>query len=130
MLGYSLEELLEQSAEMLYIDLEEFKWVGKEKYSQIWKQGTGTVETRWKRKDGTILDVLLSSAPIDPSDLSAGVTFTALDITQRKQAEADLQDSEERFRTALEANPDPFILYDMDGQVVFFNPAFTRVFGW
>ncbi len=130
MLGYSLEELLEQSAEMLYIDLEEFKWVGKEKYSQIRKQGTGTVETRWKRKDGTILDVLLSSAPIDPSDLSAGVTFTALDITQRKQAEADLQDSEERFRTALEANPDPFILYDMDGQVVFFNPAFTRVFGW
>ncbi len=130
MLGYSLEELLEQSAEMLYIDLEEFKWVGKEKYSQIRKQGTGTVETRWKRKDGTILDVLLSSAPVDPSDLSAGVTFTALDITQRKQAEAALQDSEERFRTALEANPDPFVLYDMDGQVVFFNPAFTRVFGW
>ncbi len=130
MLGYSLEELLEQSAEMLYIDLEEFKWVGKEKYSQIRKQGTGTVETRWKRKDGTILDVLLSSAPIDPSDLSAGVTFTALDLIERKQAEADLQDSEERFRTALEANPDPFILYDMDGQVVFFNPAFTRVFGW
>ncbi len=130
MLGYSLEELLEQSAEMLYIDLEEFKWVGKEKYSQIRKQGTGTVETRWKRKDGTIIDVLLSSAPVDPSDLSAGVTFTALDITQRKQAEADLQDSEERFRTALEANPDPFVLYDMDGQVVFFNPALTRVFGW
>jgi PAS domain S-box-containing protein len=130
MLGYSLEELLEQSAEMLYIDLEEFKLVGKEKYSQIRKQGTGTVETRWKRKDGTILDVLLSSAPIDPSDLSAGVTFTALDLTERKQAEADLQDSEERFRTALEANPDPFILYDMDGQVLFFNPAFTRVFGW
>ncbi len=94
-------------------------------------RGQGTVETRWKRKDGTIIDVLLSSAPLSiPSDHSAGVTFTALDITERKQAEADLQDSEERFRTALEANPDPFILYDMDGQVIFFNPAFTRVFGW
>jgi len=51
-------------------------------------------------------------------------------IFQRKQAEDALRDSEERFRTALEANPDPFVLYDSDGKVIFFNPAFTRVFGW
>jgi PAS domain S-box-containing protein len=51
-------------------------------------------------------------------------------IFQRKEAEDALRDSEERFRTALEANPDPFVLYDIDGKVIFFNPAFTRVFGW
>ena len=51
-------------------------------------------------------------------------------ISQRKEAEDALRDSEERFRTALEANPDPFVLYDIDGKVIFFNPAFTRVFGW
>jgi len=34
-----------------------------------------------------LIHVLLSSTPIDPDDLSSGVTFTALDITARKLAE-------------------------------------------
>ena len=90
MTGYSSEELLGQSAKILYLTEEEFELVGQEKYSQIGKQGTGTVETRWRRKDGEVIDVQLSLAPIDPEDLSVGVTFTALDITERKQAEAAL----------------------------------------
>ena len=90
MTGYSREELLGQSAKILYPTEEEFEFVGQEKYAQISKQGTGTVETRWLRKDGKIIDVQLSSAPIDPEDLSLGVTFTALDITERKEAESAL----------------------------------------
>ena len=90
MTGYSSEELLGQSAKILYLTEEEFELVGQEKYSQIGKQGTGTVETCWRRKDGEVIDVQLSLAPIDPEDLSVGVTFTALDITERKQAEAAL----------------------------------------
>jgi signal transduction histidine kinase len=60
------------------------------------------VETQWQHKDGTLLDVLMSSAPIDPQDLSAGVTFTALDITRRKRAEEQaLALSIEKERTHL-----------------------------
>ena len=53
-----------------------------------------------------------------------------VDKERNQRTEDALRDSEERFRTALEANPDPFVLYDGDGKVIFFNPAFTRVFGW
>ncbi len=91
MLGYSQDELMNQGARMLYPTQEESDWVGKEKYEQIARQGTGTVETRWVRKDGRIIDVLLSSTPIDLTDLSIGVTFTALDITERKAAERKLE---------------------------------------
>jgi PAS domain S-box-containing protein len=90
MLGYSQDELMNQEARMLYPTQEESDWVGKEKYEQIARQGTGTVETRWVRKDGRIIDVLLSSTPIDLTDLSVGVTFTALDITERKATEQAL----------------------------------------
>jgi PAS domain S-box-containing protein len=93
MAGYSRAELLEKSSRILYPTDEEFAWVGREKYAQLRERGTGTVETRWRRKDGTVIDVLLSSTPIEPNDWSLGVTFSALDITARKQAETALRAS-------------------------------------
>ena len=89
MVGYEKEELLERSARILYPSDQEYEFVGREKYIQIRDHGTGTVETKWQRRDGQIIDVLLSSTPIDLNDLSKGVTFTALDITERKRVEAE-----------------------------------------
>lgn len=51
-------------------------------------------------------------------------------IAERKQAQEALQESEERYRSVMEAAPDPIIVYDMQGYVSYFNPAFTRVFGY
>jgi len=45
-------------------------------------------------------------------------------------AEDQLRESEERYRTVLQAVPDPVIVYDMEGKGTYVNPAFTRVFGW
>jgi len=87
MVGYSPEELLEKSERMLYPSDEEYEFVGKEKYAQIRERGTGSVETRFLRKDGEKIDVLLNSTPVDPDDLSASIIFIALDITSRKEVE-------------------------------------------
>lgn len=91
MTGYTNDELVGKSARVLYPTQEEFEFVGRKKYRHIAVQGIGTVETQWVRKDGTLLDVLLSSSPINPDDLSVGVTFTATDITKRKQIEEELE---------------------------------------
>jgi len=53
-----------------------------------------------------------------------------LEIVDRRVTEDALSESEERYRTVLEANPDPVVVYDMEGKVIYFNPAFTGVFGW
>ncbi len=90
MLGYKAQELHGRSARILYPSDEEFNEAGQLKYEQIADSGKGSIETRWVRKDGKILDIQLSSVPINPSDLSVGVTFTALDITEKKQNERDL----------------------------------------
>ncbi len=108
MTGYTREELIGQSARILYESDKEFNRVGKVKYGQIYRRGYGTIETRWISKDGQLFDILLSSAALDPADLSAGVTFTALDITDRKRALKDLQDAlkqmEEDQRALSEKN--------------------------
>ena len=86
MTGYAVDEIKGQSARVLYPDEEEFERAGREKYAEIKARGKGAVETRWRRKDGSIIDVHLSSALIDPANIAAGVVFTALDITTQKKA--------------------------------------------
>src|SRR5665647_1045539 len=91
MTGYSREELLGKSALMLYPTAEEYERVGGIKYGMITEHGTGYVETRWQRKDSSVVDIFLSSSPIVPGDLSGEITFTALDITDRKRVEEALK---------------------------------------
>ncbi len=43
---------------------------------------------------------------------------------------ARLRRSEARYRTVMEAAPDPVVVYDLEGRVEYLNPAFERVFGW
>lgn len=100
MVGLTRDELVGSDARILYPTQNDYDFVGSEKYKQIESLGTGVVETRWVTKDGKIIDILLSSTPINPSDETQGVIFTALDISERKRFENALRKSE---RSLLEA---------------------------
>lgn len=97
MTKYDEEELIGENARILYPSQEDYDNAGQTKYGQIAEKGTGVIETRWRRKDGGIIDVLVSSTPLDSADWSQGVTFTALDITDRKRAEDALRESERKL---------------------------------
>ncbi|WP_163292925.1 ATP-binding protein [Desulfovibrio sp. JC022] len=90
MTGYSRTELVGGSSRLVYPSDEDYNYVSEYKYSQIKEKGAGTVETRLKRKDGEIIHVILSSKPLDREDWSKGVSFTALNISKRKDAENSL----------------------------------------
>ena len=98
MTGYPRDELVGKSARILYATDEDYQFVGTEKYRQIRERGTGTVETRWITKEGSVRDILISSTPVDSGSTTANVTFTALDITESKQAQAKLQGAYEKLR--------------------------------
>ena len=83
--GRGADELIGQNARILYATDADYEFVGHEKYKQIQKRGAGIVETRWQRRDGRIIDILLASTPMDEKDLSKGVTFTAMDISERNR---------------------------------------------
>ncbi|MGA6925311.1 MAG: EAL domain-containing protein [Desulfosarcina sp.] len=88
------------------------------------------VETRRMKKDASLVDVSILAKPIATENDDPAVYVIYRDITERKKTEEALKKSEERHRTVLEAAPDPVVVRDMSGRVVYLNPAFTRVFGW
>ncbi len=99
MTGYTRDELIGKSARMFYESQEEYDSVDMETYRHTDEQGARMVETRWRCKDGAMRDVLLSSVPFDPKDPDRGQTFSALDITERKGSEQELQ----TYATQLES---------------------------
>jgi PAS domain S-box-containing protein len=84
---------------------------------------------RHRLANDEIVDVEVFSGPIMLNGKKLLYSIVH-DITERKKVMEALRDSEEKYRTVLESNPDPVVVYDIEGEVVYFNPAFTRVFGW
>jgi PAS domain S-box-containing protein len=50
------------------------------------------------------------------------------ELTERRRAEARIKQSERRYRTFLDASPDPIVVYDMEGVATYVNPAFEQTF--
>ncbi|ERP30866.1 PAS domain-containing protein [Chitinivibrio alkaliphilus] len=127
--GYEESEILGQSARMLYPTQEESEYVGTEKYRQIAEKGTGRVETRWQRKDGKIRNIILSSTPLNPNDLSEGVVFTALDITARKEAKQEILRQQQFQDALLRAIPVAVFYKDRHGRYLGSNDYFSEITG-
>ena len=59
-----------------------------------------------------------------------GIFVLSYDITERKQAESDLKDSEQRFRTLFEQSPIGIDLVASDGRSMFVNQALKNLLGY
>ena len=51
-------------------------------------------------------------------------------IQERVDAQEAQRESQERYFLLMESAPDPIVTYDINGNAVYINPAFTKVFGW
>jgi len=90
-----------------------------------------TYETSLVRADGTIRQVISTKAPMhDRNGKVNGLVGTFTDITERKQTEIALRESEEKFRSISDSAQDAIIMIDNDGLVSFWNAAAEKIFGY
>jgi PAS domain S-box-containing protein len=89
------------------------------------------LETRRRRKDGVLIDVSISTAPLrDARGEITSVVALVTDITERKRAEEALRESEDRFRTVAETASDAIIMINAESTIVFINAAAQNIFGY
>lgn len=90
---------------------------------------SATFEAVHKRRDGTIFPVEVSSRKVEIE----GVRYyqsICRDITERKQAEETLIESEERFRKIFEESPFPMAMTGKDLLILRANDSFCKMTGY
>jgi len=87
-------------------------------------------EKRYIRRDGTVVYALMGSTAVLDANSRPSMLFTQVqDITERKQAEAALRASEERFRGGFENSPIGMALVDPNGRYLEVNTTHARMLG-
>src|ERR1035438_2705744 len=127
--GYASEELLGRTASEFNI------WSDPDNRAHVLalvKQGqpVRAFEALIRRKDGSQGWVSYSGGLVSLNG-QACLLSGAVDITERKEAERALQESEERYRSLFQFTQAAMLIIDPEsGSIIDANPAAEQVYGW
>jgi PAS domain S-box-containing protein len=127
--GYPLNEIMGHRVSE-FLDEENLKILQE----QLVKRKEGEqdpYEIAWKRKDGKSVPTILSPTPIfDTDGRYKGSYGFITDITERKQMEQALQESQQGLQTLMDASPVGICWADMKGNIKYNNRKFHELFGY
>jgi two-component system sensor histidine kinase/response regulator len=93
------------------------------------KKGSATFETTHNRKNGTTIPVEISARQVEIEGIKY-FQYICRDITDRKQSELILRESEERFRKIFEESPFGIAMTAKDLGIIRANNAFCNMLGY
>ena len=93
MMGYPREEMIGQSSATYHLSRDAWNEFGAAAKDALLEYGTFTAERQLVRRNGEVFWVQLGGSCIRPGDLSGGIIWTFLDITERKKSEEDTREA-------------------------------------
>ena len=127
MLGYSREELLGMSLVDIDPGFSTVQW--PDRWKRIKEVGKLILEARHRTKDGRLIPVEVMANYIDFGGHELDCAIVR-DITERKQAETALKESEERLRLALDGTTDGIWDWNISTGQVYFSPRYYTMLGY
>jgi len=130
--GWRAEEVLGRNVSMLMPSpyreehdayLERYHRTGERRIIGIGREVEG------QRKDGTTFPMELSVGEATQAEAPVYVGIVR-DITERRRAEAALNERQARLASILDTVPEAIIVIDERGRIETFSPAAERLFGW
>jgi len=129
MFGYSLDEVIGKDLDTLVTN---DKDLCKEASSFTKRASEGeeySFEAIRQKKDGTRFHVHAFAFPITTGGKVVAIYGIYQDISDRKQTEKALQQSEDRYRAIVQQQRDLIVCYSPDWTITFANAAYCRYFG-
>jgi PAS domain S-box-containing protein len=136
--GYEAREIVGMNTAAFYKSDSDYQRFGSEGYEAIAKALTYTTEAEMKRKDGSLIWCSLIGRAVNAENIEEGVIVMIQDISQRKLAELELCNSEEKYHTLFNEMLDGFALHEIicddagkpcNYSFIAVNPAFVRLTG-
>jgi PAS domain S-box-containing protein len=123
--GYSAREAIGQPRGMAAAEGPK-----REPFEQARAGRTARYESRVRRRDGVIIDIAVTMSPIRGAEGAiVGVSCIWQDISERKQIERRLRESQSRLQSILDHAPALIYMMDVDGRFVVINDELERVDG-
>lgn len=124
------EELLGQSGRAFYANDDEHVRAEHALYDNLRERGRSCVETIWRRKDGSPIDVLMSAAPLDIGDSKEWQIVTVLDVTDKKHADRVLRENQAHLAEAQRIAHLGSWRRDFSTNELTWSEETRRIFGW
>jgi len=125
--GYTLNEMLALNIKDLH-SAEELPAV-EHAFNEVMAQGFVKFETVFKRKDGKALSAEVSATIFNMGNKNV-IQGIVRDISERKEAEMALKESEERYKDLIENSTDLIQSIAPDGRIEYANRAWRQTLGY
>jgi len=126
--SYTLEELQGKNIDEGMIHPADKKEEGLRLAQNV--KGFSNYETIRKRKDGTLIQVSISSSPVIVNNQLRGFLTLYKDITERKKTEDALHKSQQEFASLFRNSPEALVYVDEKSNILNINSQFTKLFGY